>query len=177
MNLLAQLFAVIALVFMYFSYQKKSKKDFLYLQIFMNIFFGLQYFLLRAFSALVSNIVTIIKTVIFYRLENKGKNIGWQYLVIFEIFIIAFGVITYNGILSIIPILIAFLYTYGTWQKNLKLTYKIAIIAAVLWIFYNFLVGAYVSTVGSVIELIASSKGFISLKRDESKKEVLQKTK
>ena len=36
---------------------------------------------------------------------------------------------------------------------------------AMLWIIYNFIVGAYVSVIGSVIELIASLLGLIKQKK------------
>ena len=169
MNIMAQIFAIIALIIMFFSYQKKSKKDFLFLQIFMNLFFGLQYFLLNAFSALASNIVSIIKSVIFYKYEKENRKIPTGLLILFVIIIITLGIFTYNGLSSIIPIIIAILYTYGTWQNKLINTYKIGVLAAILWIYYNFVVGAYASVIGSVIELIASITGLIRLKNNTTK--------
>ena len=169
MNVLAQVFAIIALIIMFCSYQKKSKKDFLFLQIFMNIFFGLQYFLLNAYSALASNIVSIIRTGTFYRFEKYDKKIPATLLVLFVILILGLGIATYNGISSIIPIVIAVFYTYGTWQKKLMNTYKIGVLAAILWIYYNFSVGAYASVIGSVFELISSLLGLIKFKNNTTK--------
>ena len=169
MNVLAQVFAIIALIIMFYSYQKKTKKDFLFLQIFMNIFFGLQYFLLNAYSALVSNIVSIMRTGTFYKFEKDGKKIPIILLMLFIMLILGVGIITYNGISSIIPIVIAVFYTYGTWQKNLINTYRIGVFVAVLWIYYNFSVGAYVSVIGSVFELICSLFGLIKLKNNTTK--------
>ena len=170
MNIMAQILGVLSLVLMFFSYQKKSKRDFLYLQIFMNVFFGLQYLVLNAFSALASNIVSIIKSTIFYKFEKQNKDIHIGFLIVFEMVIISLGILTYNGWYSIIPICIAALYTYGTWQKKLSNTYKIGIVAATFWIYYNFVVGAYASVIGSVIELIASIIGVIRLKNGKKKK-------
>lgn len=169
MNILAQVFGVLALAVMFFSYQKKSKKDFLVLQIFMNIFFALQYFVLNAYSALTSSITSIVRTSLFYKFEKQNKKIHVGFLILFEIIIISLGILTYTGIYSIIPIAIAVVYTYGTWQKKLETTYKIGIVAAILWIYYNFIVGAYASVLGSVIELLASIMGVIRLKNKNTK--------
>ena len=164
MNILAQVFGILALAVMFFSYQKKSKKDFLILQIFMNVFFALQYFVLNAYSALASSITSIVRSSLFYKFEKQNKKVHIGFLILFELIILLLGILTYTGIYSIIPIIIAMSYTYGTWQKKLTTTYKIGTVAAVLWIFYNFIVGAYASVFGSVIELLASIFGLIRLK-------------
>jgi len=164
MNIMAQIFGTIAVMLMFLSYQKKSKKGFLKVQIFSNIFFGLQYFVLNAISALSSNIISAIRTIIFYKYEKSEKRIPISFLIIFEIIIILLGIYSYNGLYSIIPVFIAGLYTYGTWQEKINTTYIIGIIASILWIYYNSLVGAYVAIIGSVIELIGSALGLIKLK-------------
>ena len=171
MNISAQIIGFIALTFMCLSYQKNNKKDFLFIQILANIFYGIQYFLLKAFSALVSSIVSILKTYVFYKYEKDTKKISLFMLLLFEILIIFLGIIAYQSFYSIIPIFIACIYTYGTWQKNLKITYSIGIIASILWIFYNFIVGAYVAIFGSFIELSSSIIGIIRL--NTSKKELI----
>lgn len=80
-----------------------------------------------------------------------------------ELLLICIGIITYNAIYSLIPIIIACLFTYGAWQRNLKVTYFIGIIVAFLWVVYNFIVGAYVSLLGSLFELLASLIGYIRI--------------
>lgn len=172
MIVLAQILGIIAITLMFLSYQKKSKKDFLFLQIFMNVFFGLQYTILNAFSAVASNIISIVKSAIFYKYEKENKKIPFAYLMIFGIIIIIFGLLTYNGLYSIIPIVIALIYTYGTWQNKLTTTYKLGIIASILWTCYNLMVGAYISIISSVIEFIGSIRGLMKLKESNNTKYV-----
>lgn len=162
-NILAQILGFIALIFIVLSYQNTKKEKFLLIQIFANIFFGLQYFTLKAFSALCSSIVSLIRTIVFFKYEKQNKKAPFLILIVILITISILGIFTFEGIYSLIPIAIALAYSYGTWQNNLKLTYIIGIIASILWIYYNFLVGAYVSIIGSVFELLASLIGFIKL--------------
>lgn len=170
MIILAQILGIIAITLMFLSYQKKSKKDFLFLQIFMNVFFAFQYTILNAFSAVAQNIISIAKSSIFYNYEKENKKIPIIYLIIFEVIIIISLVLTYNGLYSIIPAAIAIVYTYGTWQKKLKTTYKIGIIASILWIYYNLKVGAYVSIISSLVEFIASVSGLIKIMKSQNPK-------
>jgi hypothetical protein len=169
MNYLAQLFGLISLFLLIMSYQQTKKQKFLFIQIFANVFYFIQYILLSAFSAAASNMISIIRSSIFYKYEISNKKIPIFFLFIFEIIILIAGFITYVNIFSIIPIIIVISYTYATWQKNLKVTYFICLVAAILWILYNYVVGAYVSIIGSIIEFTASTIGFIKVSNTKNK--------
>ncbi len=164
MNYLAQLFGLASLALICISYQQKEKEKILFIQIFANLFYFIQYILLTAFSAASANIISIIRTMLFYNFERKEKDIPLYYLIIFEFIILFVGILTYSNIYSVIPIIIAMAYTYGTWQKNLRVMYLIFIMAGFFWILYNFIVGAYISILGSFIEIIASTAGFIKIR-------------
>lgn len=167
MNYIAQILGFIALIFIILSYQNTKKEKFLLIQIFANVFFGLQYLTLKAFSAFCSSCISLIRTLIFFKYEKQDKKTPTFILVIILTAISIFGILTYEGIYSLIPIIIALGYSYGTWQSNLKLTYTIGIITSILWIYYNFLVGAYVSIIGSVFELLASITGLIKINKNK----------
>lgn len=161
--LMAQIFGLIAFLFIVLSYQAKNKIRFLLFQIFANIFFGLQYVCLYAFSAFVSSIVSLLRTIIFFKFEKDNKTIHFGYLLCFEMLIICLGMLTYDGLMSLIPVFIAGIYAYGTWQKRLEITCCIGILVSILWIFYNWRIGAYVAILGSVFELLSSCIGLIRL--------------
>lgn len=163
-NYQAQIMGLIALILISLSYQCKTKKNFLFTQIFSNIFFALQYFLLHAYSAFCSNIVSITRTIIFYIYTKRKKEIPIYFPIFIISTIIIIGIITYKDLYSIIPIIIAISYTIATYQKNLKITYIISIITCLLWIIYNKEVNAYIGIISSIIELIASSIGLFRIR-------------
>lgn len=170
MKIIAQIFGVIALIIMLSSYQQKTKKKFLLAQITANIYYTIQWILLRGYSATVVQIVSTIRALIFYKYTKNKQEIPIYWLIIAEIITIIMGGITYQNIYSIIPIIIGCLYTYGTWQKDLKKTYTIGIIASLGWIIYNILIGAYIAAVCSVLELISSAKGLSKLNKKKKHK-------
>ena len=163
MNVLAQVFGSIALFLLVISYQQVIRKKFLFLQIFSNVFYSLQYFVLNAYSAVMTTFVTIVELSIFHNDAEKNKKTSIFILLIIEFLLIIIGIFTYNGIYSLIPIFVACIFTYGNFQSNLKITYFIGIVAAILWIAYNFIVGAYVSLLGNLFEFLASLTGFIRI--------------
>ena len=156
MNILANILGVIGIVFLVVSVQCNKKSSILIFQIFANIFYGLQYLTLGAFSAGVMSIVSLLRCLIFYSYDRKGKLVPlWLFLIlalsiIFPIFF------TYDGILSLFPIVATLVYSYATWQKNLSLFRKLVLSVSILWIIYNFCVGAYISVIGSVFEFVSS---------------------
>ena len=50
----------------------ENKKEFLYMQIFSNTLYMIQYFILGAFSASLANAVGATRGFIFYKEENKS---------------------------------------------------------------------------------------------------------
>ena len=156
---IAQIFGMCALVSCALSYQATKKKNFLIVQLITNIFYGAQYLILKAYSGFMSSFISLIKNTLFYNLEKRNIKISIWILFVFEIAFITAGIFTYNGIYSLIPIFIHSVYTFGTWIKDLRITYTIGIGSAILWIIYGFVIRAYVSIIASVIELVASIIG------------------
>lgn len=165
MNLIAQIFGLLALICMFFSYQQIERKKFLVVQGMSTILYSIQYILLNAYSAVGSNIISVLRTIIAYFFEKKNKKMPFLLIVVIEILIIIIGIYTYDNIYSLIPIAIALLYTYGVCQKKLTITYSIGIIVGLLWVIYNYIVGAYISIIGSVFEFASALLGLIRITR------------
>ena len=163
MNVLAQIFGAFALLFLVISYQQKKRIHFLDLQLIANIFYSLQYLVLHAYSGMVSFLISTIKMAIFRGDEKKGKSTNFFVFIALEISFVILGIFTYEGLYSLIPILGACLFTYGAWQRNLKLSYFIAILVAIMSNVYDIIVGAYVSVISNFFELFASLIGFIKV--------------
>lgn len=159
MNVYAQIFGAIAVIIMFLSYLKITKAKYLFVQYFLRD----TIFLVGALSATGICIITIVKSIVFYNYESKNKDIPIWSLIVFELITIIFGVYIFTDFTSVLPIVISCLYTYGTWQKKLPITYSIGTFASVVWIFYNFIVGAYVAIIGNMAEFIASLIGLYKL--------------
>ncbi len=163
MNILSQIFGILAIIVFGISPHQKTKKKVLIVQLLANILYAIQYTLLYAFSAVVTNIIGGIKNYIYYYYEKKENKIPIKVLVIYIIIILIFGIFTFNGIYSLIPIFVSVLYGYGTWQNNLKSYRIINIVGSILWIIYNCIVGAYVGVIGNVFQLTSTIIAIIRL--------------
>lgn len=160
MNIIAQVFGILALIALCYNYLQTDKKKFLQIQIISNILYGLQYLSLKAMSAFSMSIISIVRTLIFYKYEKDNKKIPIILLIVFELIIMMFGIFSYTTWYSLIPTVVAMIFTIGVWIKDIRVTYIIAILCASSWIYYNLMVGAYIGIICSIIELIAGILGF-----------------
>lgn len=169
--LLSNIIGIVALIVWTFSIQVNKKTNIMKLQLLANIFYAIQYFLIGANSAACMNLVSTGRYYIYTKNEEKGKTNSYFLLVSFIVMILLIGLCTYDGALSLIPIMITICYTYATWQKNTKVLRFIFLFAAIVWIFYNFYVGAYVTIVGNMMEIVSGSIAIFRFDIDNRKKE------
>ena len=154
--IIAQIVGFIALAYTCVSFQQNKKTRVLVYQIIANFLYFLQYFFLDALSGACISFLGLIRYIVYYQYEKNNKKKSLFVLFIFSTISIIIGVFTYNGIISLLPPITALMYTYGTWQNNLKKFRIIAVIVPVCWFVYNFFVGAYVGMISTTIEFISA---------------------
>lgn len=161
--ILAQVFGLLGALSMLLSSWQKTRKKALSFLVLDCIFYCLQYILLGAFSGALANIVGLIRTLVFRR-KNDHKILQTKsVLYIIIVIYILTGILTYDGINSIFPIVTSILYSITLWQDDIR---KIRIGNAVMifgWFIYNITVGAYLGAVIEGILLISSLMAIIKL--------------
>lgn len=160
MVILAQVLALFAILFWVISILLKNKKNILLMQVIANGIYGIEYLLLGAFSAASMNFLSFLRLLVYYFYALLNIKMPKWILFVFIALVLLFGIITYDGLISLLPIIITVLYTYAFWQNNLNVARIIYIVAAIIWIYYNYEVGAYVGIIGNALEIIT---GLISL--------------
>ena len=156
MGVFAHIFGIIGIFFLVVSVQCNKKSSILVFQIFANLFYGLQYLTLGAFSAGAMSIVSLLRCLVFYYYDSKKSIVPiWMFLILAST-VVAPIFFTYDDLLSLLPIIATLVYSYAVWQKNLSLFRKLVMSVSSLWVVYNFAVGAYISVIGSVFEFVSS---------------------
>lgn len=159
-TVIIQLIGLLAVILFISSIQFKEKKTILLFQFYANTLYLVEYALLGAFSASAMNIISAVRCYIFRNFDIKKKKIPTFYLITFIVLIIFFGLISYDNVLSLIPIIITSAYIISSFCKGTYVIRIIYFICSILWLFFNIKVGAYACAAGNVLEFIS---GFISL--------------
>lgn len=177
-NIAAQIVGIVAIVIWLISIRQTNMKKITFFQIIANGLYGLQYTILTAFTAAGMNGLSFIRCFITYEYVKRGKQPSKYILIVFSILVLLVGVISYSGLISLIPVIITLGYVYSIWQQNVYVTYVIVLVGAIMWIVYNLLVGAYVTVGGNILEIvfsIVSIKKYNEQLEKKNKKKVTKK--
>jgi len=153
---LAQVFGLLGALSMLLSSWQKTRNRVLSFLIFDSLFYFVQYILLGALSGAFTNIIGLIRTILFrYKENNKFlQNKLILYIIILMYLII--GIYTYDGLISIFPVIVSILYSIVLWQNNVK---KIRIGTSLMllsWLIYNISVSAYIGAIVEAVLFISS---------------------
>lgn len=166
MGIMSTIIGAIALIVWIASVQCKEREKFLKLQIFANLLYALEYVLLGAFSAVIMNLSSTIRSKIYYNNKLKGKENSLFELLIFIVIILVSAYFTYENYLTILVTCIAIIYTYASWQKKEVVTRYVFTFGAIAFLYYNFKVGAYFFVIGNFVELVS---GVVAIARHDLK--------
>ena len=165
--IIGNIFGIIGLIYSAVAYHKKEKKDILKLLIIANSLSLIQYMFLQAYTGCITIIISIIRNIIALKKRDKNENI---ILAIFIILYIVMGIITYNSIFSILPIIASIIYVIGIWNGNENIIRKTGLINMYLWLIYSISTFAVAGAIQNII-LIISTHIAIRNNREEVCKE------
>ncbi len=163
---IAQIFGIMAIACIVISLQFKKKTKMMFMQMIANVFYAIQYFVLHAYTAVATSLVTVLRCILFNKYDKSRKKIPKRLSLLLIVIVLIIGIFSFDGYLSLIPIITSISYIVGASIKNAKI-YKIVFgICSFLWLYYNFKVGALVSTLGNIFEIIST---IIALSRYKKK--------
>jgi len=157
---------IFALIFYAISFQMKTKENLLIMQVISNVFTTVQYMLTMALTGAIQTLLGVIRGIVFYFYKKHDLKPNKIVLIIFEIAIILGAVLTWNSILSCLPLIGMTSNLYGQWQNNMKLIRIFAVISAVLWSVYAFYTGVYTAMLTEVLKIISSLIGLWRFRKE-----------
>ena len=158
----SQVCVILAMLFLALTYISKDKNRILVFCVISSIMYATQYLLLDAYTGMIVNMISVVRAIWFF-INNKVKKENSLYsLILLEMLFLASSIITWNGFISIFPLIACLLFTYSIWQKNIKLYKWIALPVSFLWIIYNVLVGSVFGYISEGILLLVEIIGVIT---------------
>lgn len=170
--ILSQIFIIINYIFLVITYQSKSRKNILIFNFGALIASALSYIFLSAYSGLAMTIVATIRNIIFIIDEKingkREKNSTKDYIILIILYLISIisGILTYNGILSMMSVIATMLYTYSVWQKNTKIYKILGIPVGIIWIVYNIYIFSVFGIILETILAVSAIIGYVKERMD-----------
>lgn len=168
-NNLAFVIGIIAVVFYLLGYLQKKRKNIILFNVTSRILYIVQYILLGAFEGAVLDVAGTVSSCVA---QKKNAAFIKKYIKVFfilaNLFIIGMGLVVYENIYSILPIIGVLLHTGAFWVDNEKTIRRISFLGSPFWLAYNFICGAYGSCIGDILSMVSIA---ISMYRYDYKKE------
>ncbi len=169
MKLIAQIFGLLAMAFLFFIYQQKKRKNMLIFKLSADICWVIHYLCLGGIAGMIPNAVGIFREIIFlYR--NKKK---WASLILWPIIFILInwllGFRTFHSWYNLLPITASTFVTISLWIDNPRLTKIITIPICTAFLIYDSFVGSYIGIINESISIISIILYFLRRNNMENK--------
>jgi hypothetical protein len=162
---IAQGIGFIALAIEFYIMQCNHREKMLKFKLMGHALFFLHYFFLGALTGSIVNIVGGIRVYIFKKRFNKNWAYNKILPYIFTIAFLSIGIFTWDGYISLLPVMGMVLGTIAFWSKETKQIRILLLLSIMPWIIYNILVQSYAGIIGSTIILISNFIGIYRFDR------------
>lgn len=160
MNIVTQIIGIAAMFFSVFSFQMNKHKHIMLMQILATTLFGLQYFLLGAYTGMAVDIVATARGIVFYNRDKKWANSRW-WIAVFAVLFVISGIFTWQGPTSIFVTAAMVLNTFSFSFTNPKSVRSTILVSSPLMLVYNIITGSIGGVINEVCVEISSVVGLL----------------
>lgn len=168
MEILTQIIGIAAMICSVSSFQLNKHKHIMTAQIIATALFGLQYFLLGAYTGLALDIAGVLRDIVFYNKDKKWASSN-LWTVFWAIVMLIVGIFTYQGWYSLLMTAAMMLNTISFSFTKPKLVRTTILISSPLLLLYNILTHSIGGIINELFCMISSVVGI--LRYDIKKKE------
>ena len=170
--LISQIIGFIAFIISLIAYHRKKKEKILKTMMLANLLDIIHYLLLGAYSGCVTKIMGIVRNeTIILKEKYKMFNNVVVLIILLTVYFIA-GILAYENIFSVLPILAAMIYLYFVWNGNELQVKKIAFGCYFLWLIYNTCVFSIAGIISNIVSIIST---FIAVYNEKKNNIIRQK--
>ena len=153
---MAHIFGVLAVLTFLLSFQFKTRRNIIIVNLSSRLFYILQYILLGAFEGVVLDFMGFLLSILAgYKEKPFLKKHLKSVMIISTLLLLSVGFTLYENIFSLFAILGVVLEIIALWltkEKNIRI---LSLFAAPFWLLYNLANSAYGSVVGNVLGMVS----------------------
>ena len=157
MKILIQIIGIAAMICSVSSFQLNKHKHIMLVQITATALFGLQYFLLGAYTGLALDIAGVLRDIVYYNKDKKWASSNWWTVLV----MLVVGIFTYQNWISLLMTAAMMLNTVSFSFTKPKLVRTTILISSPLLLVYNILTGSIGGVINELFTEISSVVGII----------------
>ena len=136
------------------SFQFKKHRQIMLFRTASELIFALQYILMGEWSGAAMDGISVIRNTLYTQLVKKNRSTT-PVIIGFCIFVVIIGIVTFKGIISLLPIISKLLTTISYGMKNERWLRLITLPSCIFWIIYNVYVGSAAGILADSMTLIS----------------------
>ena len=165
-----QVLGIISLVLFVISLQQRKKENLLLWQMAGTLLFIAQFVLTDRLTGALTFSVVAVRGLVFYVYKKKNKKPSVAVLVVFLSALLGSTIVSWQNMLSVMPLMGTAAKTWGTWQDDMKWTRRVSLLSQTIMIAYDLAAGMYT---GALTEACNSVSTVVAMGRfDFRKKEI-----
>lgn len=141
-DIIIQLIGGIGLLCAVIAFQCKQHKNVMLFRTLNEMFFAVQYFCLASYTGVAMNLIGSVRNIIFaIHVKKEKSTLIWQ--ILFSFMFIVIGILTTNGIVSVMVILAKVVTTIAYSLKNTKYIRLLTLPTSICWLVYNIVCNSF----------------------------------
>ena len=166
-----EMLGIIAMLIIAYSFQKRTQKSVMFIQMFGNLIFIVHFVLKSAFAGAIGNALAMLRALVFF-LGNKYKWAGHKcWIHIFaSSFLVTYVVPfilpsswtllykefnTFNALVGLLPAIGSFIITFGFGVHNAKTVKIIYLVGGPLWLVYCILINSISGALNEALNIVS----------------------
>ena len=152
MQISIRVLGIIGLILCIIPFQFEKHKHIVLCKMVSEISFAFQYILMGAYTGALGDLVSGLRNFLFYKfVEAKRSTV--PLIIAFSILVVVIGAMSWNGAISLLPVVAKVLTTISYGMKNERLLRIITLPSCIFWILYNVTVGGWEAMIGDFLSL------------------------
>ena len=139
----AQILGIVCSVITPAIYLCKKRTHFYILHIVNATLAMVQFLLLGGWTGTISRLCSVVKNSVYLGYAYKDKTAPMKFMTIFTIISAIITLLSYTGIISLLPVIAIIISGYGNWQPNYYVMCATNLVSIALSVIYSLSVGAY----------------------------------
>lgn len=169
--IIATVVGVLAVAIFLLSYQQKKRKNIIIWNVVSRCLYVVQYVLLGAYSGAVLDVIGAGVSVIAEKKEHPRLARHIKAVVIAcNLVIIGVGLLLYENIFSLLPIVGVLLHTGAFWLRDERTIRRISLLGSPFWLAYNLVSRAYGSCVGDLLTMVSIVVAMVKYRKKKTER-------
>lgn len=154
--------AILGILASILSFQCKKHKPLVMLRSANELLFGIQYYMLGAYTGMTMNIIGVVRNTIFAKMVQKNKDTVKMRIFFSALFVI-FACATWSGAKSILIGFAKVMSTFAYGSSRTSVVRALILVTSTAWLVYNLMVGSYEGCINEFLTLCSIVVGIIRL--------------